>query len=211
MQYFNLPNCHIAFNAKVGSTALASAIVQKFYPDVLKKVLEEHEATYSQFTQEFLDSLPESFQNMLKNDKLDSKAFWQRICPSVEEPNKPVLLAVREPVVRFVSTVAYLELDPEEAILALENNTRLFCDGVNINLRRNTHFSHQHMLIRGDTRFYRFPDSIERLCKDAGLDYPLPVVNETKNPKPTLTEDQIERVKKYYFRDVDLYNSIPVY
>jgi len=211
MQYFDLPNCHIAFNAKVGSTALASAIVNKFYPEVLQEVLDKHERTYSQFTQEFLDALPESFQIMLKNEKLDSKAFWQRICPSVYEPTKPILLAVREPVTRFVSTVAYLELDPEESILALENNTRIICEGVNIHLRRNTHFAYQHTLIRGDTRFYKFPDQLERMCRDAGLDYPLPVVNETKHEKPKLTDDQIERVKKYYAQDVKLYNSIPNY
>jgi hypothetical protein len=41
--------------------------------------------------------------------------------------------------------------------------------------------------------------------------YPLPVVNETKNKKPKLTENQIERVKKYYIQDVNLYNSISDY
>ena len=128
MQYFVLPHCNLAFNAKVGSSTLACAIVRKYYPERLKKVLDDHERLWSQFSQSFKDSLPESFQRMLRNDKLDSVAFWQNICERTNKPVGRVLLPVREPVERFRSTVAYLQMDVDKTLDALENDGKMVID-----------------------------------------------------------------------------------
>ena len=208
MQYFVLPKCFIAFNAKVGSSALACAIVKQYYPEKLKNTLDDHEKLWSRFPQKFKDSLPESFQKMLKNEKLDSVAFWQNICPYSNEPDTVVLLPVRDPVIRFASTVAYLEINPEKAMKALENDENVVLEKTSVNLRKNTHFLTQSSLIKPITKLYSFPDELEKLCKDAELNWPLEKVNEGKFQKPILSNELIERVKKYYSEDVKLYEIL---
>lgn len=208
MQYFVLPTCCIAFNAKVASSALACSIVKKFYPDKLKKTLDDHDATWSKFSQEFKDSLPESFQKMFKTDYAESKNFWQTVCKRTFKPELPVLLAVREPITRFASTVAYLNLSVEQAINALENGNEVVVDKLPMALSKNTHFLPQSIYNTEGTKCYKFPEQLEQMCKDAGLDWPLPKINEGKNNKPILTPEQIERVKKFYAEDVKLYESL---
>ena len=208
MRYFKLPKCHIAFNAKVGSSTLACAIVKQYYPEKLKKTLDDHEKLWSQFPQDFKDSLPESFQKMLKNEKLDSVAFWQNICPYSRDPDTVVLLPVRDPIIRFASTVAYLEIDPEKAMKALEDDENVVLEKTSVNLRKNTHFLTQSSLLKPITKLYLFPDELEKLCKDAELDWPLEKVNEGKFEKPILSNEIIERVKKYYKEDVKLYEIL---
>lgn len=208
MRYFKLPKCHIAFNAKVGSSTLACAIVKQYYPEKLKKTLEDHEKLWSKFPQSFKDNLPESFQKMLRNEKLDSVAFWQNICPYSNDPDTVVLLPVRDPIIRFASTVAYLEIDPEKAMKALENDENVVLEKTSVNLRKNTHFLTQSSLIKPITKLYSFPDELEKLCKDAELNWPLEKVNEGKFEKPILSNELIERVKKYYKEDVELYNCL---
>lgn len=208
MKYFILPNCNIAFNAKVGSSSLACAAVKKFYPDKLKKVLDDYEKTWSQFSQSFKDSLPESFQKMFRNDKLDSVSFWQNICPITNNPVGKILLAFRDPVLRFASTLAYLDMESEKTISILENDESAVVDKASVKLRTNVHFLPQHILVNSNTAIYKFPDRLKDMCLDAGLDWPIEIVNEGKNKKPILTEQQIERIKNYYHEDVRIYKSL---
>lgn len=208
MQYFVLPNCCLAFNAKVASTALAFSIVQKYYPDRLKECLDKFNSVVSRLPPEFIKTLPESIQKTIYNDKLDSAAFWQNVCVRTNEPDKPVFLLVREPVERFVSAVAHLQIDAEKTLTALENDERMVFQTLNKKARNDTHLLPQHIYNGTNTKLYRFPDQLEQLCKDADINYPLPKVNEGKYTKPVLTEDQIKRVKQYYKEDVALFDSI---
>ena len=208
MQYFKLPNCHIAFNAKVGSSSLACAIVKQYYPEKLKKALDDYEFTWSKYSQNFKDSLPNSFQKMFKNDKLDSISFWQNLCPRTNNPDTKILLAIRDPVIRFASTVAYLEINPEDTIKALENDENFVIETMAVKIRRNTHFLKQSSLIKENTKFYLFPDKLEQLCKDAELNWPIEKINEGKFPKPNLSDNMIKRIEKYYSEDVELYESL---
>ena len=208
MRYFILPTCCIAFNAKVASSSLACSIVKKYYPDRLQKVLDDHEAIWSRFSQGFKDSLPDSFQKMFKNDKLDSVSFWQNVCPTTQFPDKPVMIAFRDPVERFASTVAYLEVEPEKALKTLEDDGKIVLEKTLIRLSTNTHFLAQCSLIRVGARIYRFPDQIQKMCSEAGLDFPLEYVNQGKNPKPELSQSQIGRLKKIYAADFAIWESL---
>lgn len=209
MQYFVLPHCCIAFNAKVASSALASSIVRKYHPERLEKAMTEYENTWSQFSDEFKNSLPESFQRMFKADMDNSISFWQNLCTITRNPNKPILLAFREPVERFISGAAYLEQDIEKLLTGLENDDdQYILEKLPMSIRKNTHFIKQCWLIQGETKLYQFPNELEQLCKDADLEWPLPKVNETRQVKPILTEKQIERVKNYYHEDVEIWNSL---
>lgn len=208
MQYFILPTCCIAFNAKVGSSTLACAIVNKFYPEKLKKSLDDYEDRWSKYSQSFKDSLPPAFQRMFNTDYKNSICFWQSVAELSREPNLPILLAVREPLKRFISTVAYLKLTVEDTLRSLENDEEILLDDMMVKLRKNTHFLKQSIYNQKETKLYKFPDQLEQLCKDAGLDWPIEKINEGKYEKPTLTDDQIERVKNYYKEDFTLYNSL---
>lgn len=208
MQYFILPTCCIAFNAKVGSSTLACAIVNKFYPEKLKKVLDDYEEKWSKYSQSFKDSLPPAFQRMFQTDYKHSICFWQSVAERTNEPKLPILLAVREPLTRFTSTVAYLKLTVEDTLKSLENDEEILLDDMMVKLRNNTHFLKQSIYNTKGVRLYKFPDQLEQLCKDAGLDWPIEKINEGKFEKPVLTEEQIERVKKYYKEDFDLFNSL---
>lgn len=207
-QYFVLPECCIAFNAKVASSSLACSIVRKYYPDRYQKAVDDYNFTWSRYSQKFKDSLPETFQVMFRTDFESSKSFWQNVCLRTRKPDKKVLLLVRDPVVRFASTCAYMQKDVEQVLQALEKNTNMILEILECNVRTNTHFLPQHIYMDGNCKAYKLPIQLEQMCNDAGLDYPLPKINEGKHEKPILTEDQIERVKTYYKEDFDLFNSL---
>lgn len=208
MQYFVLPKCCLAFNAKVGSTSLAFAIVKKYYPDKLQECLDKFNSVVARLSPEFIKTLPQSIQDTINNDRLDSASFWQNVCVKTKTPDKPVFLAVRNPVDRFASTIAYLGLDADKILSALENDEEFVFQKLSRKVRNDTHLLPQYIYNSPNTKLYRFPDQLEQLCKDAEIDYPLPKVNEGKNVKPILTEDQIKRVKQYYKEDVILFDSI---
>lgn len=208
MQYFVLPKCCVAFNAKVGSTALAFSIVQKYYPHKLQECLDRFNSVVSRLSPEFIKTLPESIQKTINNDKLDSAAFWQDVCVRTKHPDKPVLLAVRNPVERFASTVAYLKLEVDRTLEMLENDETTVFYKLPRKIRKDTHFLPQSIYAGENVKLYRFPDQVDQLCKDAEIDYPLPKINEGKYEKPILTEEQIKRVKEYYKEDVALFDSI---
>jgi hypothetical protein len=207
-QYFVLPECCIAFNAKVASSSLACSIVRKYYPERYQQAVDDYNNTWSRYSQKFKDSLPESFQIMFKTDFENSKSFWQNICVRSRNPEKKVLLAVREPISRFTSTCAYMQKDAELVLQALENDTSMVLEKLDGNVRRNTHFLPQSIYMDVNCKAYKFPEQARQMCCDAKLDYPLPKINEGKHEKPILTEQQIERVKNYYKEDFDLYNSL---
>jgi len=209
MQYFVLPHCCIAFNAKVASSALASAIVRKHHPERLQKALDDYEKNWSQFSDEFKASLPENFQRMFRCDMNDSVSFWQNLCTITRNPELPVLLLVRNPVDRFLSGASYLGQDIDRLLTGLENDDMEYVlESLPINIRKNTHFIKQSWLITGDTKLYRFPDQLQQFCHDADLEWPLPKVNEGRNVKPVLTPEQISRIKAYYVEDVELWQSL---
>lgn len=209
MQYFELPHCCIAFNAKVASSALASSIVRKYHPERLQRVLDEYEKNWSQFSDEFKASLPESFQRMFRSDMNDSISFWQNLCTITREPKSTVLLLFRDPVDRFLSGASYLGQDIDRLLTGLESDDQEYVlESLPIKIRNNTHFIKQSWLIAGITKIYKFPYELEQLCKDAELEWPLPKVNEGKNVKPVLTYEQVERIKKYYCEDVEMWEKM---
>ena len=77
-----------------------------------------------------------------------------------------------------------------------------------IRLSTNTHFLAQCSLIRVGARIYRFPDQIQEMCSEAGLDFPLEYVNQGKNPKPKLSQSQIGRLKNIYAADFAIWESL---
>jgi hypothetical protein len=202
MKYFILPTCYIAFNAKAGSSTLACAIVKTYYPDIETKIIEDHQKQLSVFSNDFVKKLPKSFTN----NALNSFGVWQRICPQTDTPDKLVLLPIRNPIERFKSSVAQFNLDVDEALNALENETKVLWRNIEICLTTNVHFKLQSELITTETKIYKFPEQLNQLAIDAGLNLPLPIINQNKQEKPKLSIKQIERIEKYYLEDKQLYD-----
>lgn len=202
MKYFTLPTCHIPFNAKVGSSTLACAIVKKFYPEIETKILLEHEEFLSKYSPNFFSKLPKSFT---ENPML-SFGIWQRICPQTDTPDKMVLLPVRDPIKRFISSVSLFNFNVNEVLDSLENNKDILWEEKLMPVNNDIHFVFQHNFIMD--KLYKFPEHLKQLAIDAGLSLPLPIINKTKQKKPTLDKKQIERVKSYYKEDFVLYNNI---
>ncbi len=187
MRYFITPKYDVAFNPKVGSSTLARAIVRDFYPEVEAKI---QNAAYPA-------------------GKGPDNSQWQGLCPSTETPERPVILLVRHPVERLRSAMAQFKLtDVDAALDSLTSGTPVPLPRAARPLRDNVHFQQQSASVAGMTKLYRFPDDLDAAAVEIGLSLPLPIINEAKDEKPTLTPEQEKRVRSYYAVDVALYESI---
>ena len=187
MRYFITPKYDVAFNPKVGSSTLARAIVRAFYPEVEGKI---QKAAYPA-------------------GKNPDNSQWQSLCPNTETPERPVILLVRDPALRFRSAMAQFRLtDVDAAMDSLENGTPIPLARAVRPLHENVHFQRQSALAAGTTKLYRFPDDLDAAAVEIGLSLPLPIINEATDEKPALTPEQEERVRSYYAADVALYESI---
>ena len=76
---------------------------------------------------------------------------------------------------------------------------------------RNIHFISASAYINKGAKLYSFPDDLEVLATDLGLELStemLGPVNPNKAPIPTLTAEQQARVESIYADDIVIYNSI---
>ncbi|HEX4613843.1 MAG TPA: hypothetical protein VH092_37020 [Urbifossiella sp.] len=78
----------IADNAKVGSSAIARAIVEAYYPDLFNRVIDA-DATW-----------------------------WHQLAPKTAAPDRPVYVLIRDPVERFRSAMTQYRLADAGATLA---------------------------------------------------------------------------------------------
>lgn len=196
-KYFVLPTCYIAFNAKVGSSSLARAIIRDFYPEI------EAQLQRAAFP---VGKNPDNTQ-------------WQGQCPATDAPDKQVLVLIREPIARFRSAIAqFNNVDVDLVLAAMGTNGTVDHSTVNnriskLNPGQNIHFSHQNSLLQVKdviVKLYKFPDHLDNLAAEAGLTLPLPIINEAKREKPTLTQEQESRILSYYAKDKEIFDSITV-
>ena len=89
MYYYTTPNYNVALNAKVGSSTLARAIIRQYYPKENEKII--HTKTPP---------------NILENDKQ-----WHWLCPGTNNPDKPIVLFVRDPINRFISACQQIRIN----------------------------------------------------------------------------------------------------
>lgn len=115
------------------------------------------------------------------------------IAPRVAQPNKLVRMLVRDPVERFQSACARLNMSIDAAL-----------DDMN-----DVHFTPQIEYTKHgqETVYYRFPDGLEKLCEDAGLDNP-PHLNTHTREKPVPTTEQLARIEVYYAQDLELFGRL---
>lgn len=187
MKYFDAINYSIALNPKVGSSSISIAVLETFHPDLYGKIVN---GWYPEgITMETMQ--------------------WHGLCPGSRKPTHPVVLMVREPVDRFLSGVAYMQLDLAEAVDSLVNGTDIQIRRRAMPIQRNIHFRPQVDFGWGDTHLFRFPEHINQFVSFVGLNG-FPVRNTTPNPKPTPSAQQLESIRQAYAADIDLYDEVTV-
>lgn len=103
MYYYNTPNYSVALNAKVASSTMARLIIKHFYPKEHKKII------YAKFP----------------NGITENQKQWHWMCPGSTQPDKPIVLLVRDPVDRFLTAcqqIAIKHTDIDKAIDSLLND-----------------------------------------------------------------------------------------
>lgn len=112
MYYYITPNYNVALNAKVGSSTMARLIIKQFYPKEHKKII------YARFP----------------NGITEHQKQWHWMCPGSFDPDKPIVLLVRDPVDRFITACQQIAVkieDIDKAINSLVNDEpflRTSCD-----------------------------------------------------------------------------------
>ena len=189
MRYFITPNYCVPLNAKCASSSLCRRIIAAYYPEIERKLQQAH------------------YPPGLDANKIQ----LHRFLPDTPSPDRPVAMLVREPLDRFLSGIAYLNINLEAAIDSLVNCTetqiskgnrqRSICVGTNV------HFAHQSKMPYGDTHLFRFPVHLPDFALLLGIG-PVPQLNITPRPKPAVSADQVAVILAHYTDDVALYASI---
>jgi hypothetical protein len=104
MYYYTTPNYSVALNAKVGSSTMARLIIKQFYPKEHQKIV------YARFP----------------NGITETQKQWHWMCPGSPNPDKPIVLMVRNPVDRFITACQQIAIkfeDVDKAIDSLLNDS----------------------------------------------------------------------------------------
>lgn len=185
LPYFITPTYSVSLNPKTASSSIARRIIQVYYPEIENRIITA--------------SYPEG--------KTPSNLRWHGFCPSEKVPSKPVALLVRNPVDRFLSGVAYLNIDINNALDSLLNNTPIKFRQRELPILTNIHFEFQHLKTWGESHVFKLEEHLQEFVSFLGLES-LPVSNQTELPKPIITEQQKNIIESVYAEDISFYNSI---
>lgn len=183
-----------ALNLKVATSSFTRAIISRYYPDLELRITSAH----------YPEGLTANNQS------------WQNIVPYRTTADRPVVCLVRDPVERFRSAMAQMQLtDVDAAITELQTEAGAYgavyntAGNVVRKLVENPHFTAQSLFTGNPIDRYRFPDQIEAAAAALDLPFPLPSINEMDSGlKPTLTETQVAAVREFYAADVALWESL---
>lgn len=184
-KYFTTPTYDVAMNPKCGSSSICRRIIQVFYPELEAQILS---AAYPD------NRGPDDVQ-------------WHGMCPNTRIPTNPVVVIVRDPVDRFLSGIAYLNVTVEDAIDSLQTGSLVRIRRTMQPLLENVHFKPQHRLMSGATHLFRFADHFPQAHTFLGLGTPL-ALNQTSSPKPSITAQQRSVIESIYADDILLYDQI---
>lgn len=170
--FYNLPHCCIPSIHKVLRTSLAKAVVEEFYP-----YLKDGVNTALPPSERFIDIF-----------------LWPALCPTVEKPEKPVVMLMRDPVERFISALAMLGMRVDEALVEMKKG-------------KSVYFIPQSSYIYGETSIYLM-HQIEEFCEHAKLSFPLPYLNKGFRRKPVLNDKQLKEVREFYKDDIAIIETL---
>lgn len=183
-KYFIAGDKLLAFNAKCCTTSLVRQVIKTYHPEAEEII---SNASY-----------PEGIT-------VDT-AQHHRWCPARINPDRPVIVVIRDPVERFRSAMAQVGLTDADAILQEFQDEAGNVTGRNgVKISGNIHFLKQTRF-EGDITYYRM-DNVNAAAAALGLETPLPHANEAAE-KPTLTAEQEAAVRAWYAEDQALWDSL---
>lgn len=186
--YIDLPNYCVAYNGKAGISSFARAIITKYFP--------EHEPQVKQLLEENIEN--------------HHRHLYFFMVKKVITANKPVVLLVRNPIDRFLSAMNQIHFEDVDAALnALENKSTLKIpvNSKPLYLYQDVHFRKQISYLSHENYLFRFPDHILEAAELLELGY-IMKLNSSRKPKIQLSESQLKRVKDFYKKDLQLFDSI---
>tara|TARA_B100001094_G_scaffold286909_1_gene302064 strand:+ start:3434 stop:4009 length:576 start_codon:yes stop_codon:yes gene_type:complete len=190
MNYFICGDKLFAFNGKCGTSTFAWAILRQFYPEIVQDLNENTQWAHGGKTED---------------------QMLHRWVPKRASPYKmPVAQIVREPVDRFKSAVAFMDLEKragtvDSIIDDLINETGTI-DGLSGSVAANFHFRPQARF-RGELYYFRM-DQMQECADWLGIEVPLKTINKCPRKKPELTKEQEDLIRDYYSDDVELWESL---
>ena len=182
-----------ALNPKVATSSFARAIIARWHPEIEQLITT---AAY-----------PEG--------QSADTGQWQLMIPYRTRPVGEVVCLVRDPVERFRSAMAQVNITDVDATLdELANETGNHPEYRPVRGRRllseDVHFKPQARFGGEPIRYFRFPDQLEGAATALDLELPLPAINEATGVKPTLTPEQEQRVREWYAEDQQIWESVNV-
>lgn len=182
--YFIAGEKLLAFNAKCCTSALVREIIRTYHPEA----------------EEIISNA--SYPDGVTVDT----AQHHRWCPSRINPDRPVVVVIRDPVDRFRSAMAQVGLTDADAVLQeFADEAGNVTGRYGRKISANIHFLKQTRF-DGDVTYYPMT-RVDDAAAALGLTTPLPVINERPD-KPTLTAAQEQAVRDWYAEDVALWESL---
>jgi hypothetical protein len=176
--YFVAGDRLLGFNAKAGSSSLVREIIRRYYP--------EHECGLT-------------FDGNVRHHGCVSK---------LPEPDRPVVVVLRDPVDRFLSAMVQTGLDDVSAVLQeLQTNAGHVesREGGGL-LSEDVHFLPQARFC-GEIQWFpihRIGDAADEL----GVRRPLRLNASNPEKRPAITKAQAQEVRGFYCQDVALWEKV---
>lgn len=123
---------------------------------------------------------------------------YKGIVTITENPDKPTVALMREPIDRLLSALAMNNTDVEETIESLKSGEGW----------QASHPIFARQSLEGIDKVFKFLDGCKEFCKETGLPYPLSKLNESKNPKPELSAGELQFFEEYYRDDIKFYKTL---
>lgn len=185
-KYFVAGDKLLGWNAKCCSSGLIREIIRSYYPEIESLITT---AAY-----------PEG--------KNAENSQHHRHVPARINPDRPVVVVVRDPVDRFRSAMAQVGLSDVDAVLEeLESEQGSVGVGpLGRLLAGNVHFAPQTRF-DGQITYYRV-DQIAEAAAALGIDTPQHINEAAEGTKPELTPAQEQAVREWYADDVALWESL---
>lgn len=176
--YFVAGDRLLGFNAKAGSSSLVREIIRRYYP--------EHESGLT----------------------FDGNVRHHGCVEKLSEPDRPVVVVLRDPVQRFLSAMVQTGLDDVAAVME-----ELQTDAGRVESREgggllseDVHFLPQSRFT-GELKYFPI-DRIGEAAAELGVRRPLRLNASDPSRRPAITQAQADAVRDYYAADVDLWQQV---
>ncbi|MDE2233603.1 MAG: hypothetical protein KGJ90_05900 [Patescibacteria group bacterium] len=125
--------------------------------------------------------------------EIEADWHWRSLVEVTHNPDKPVLMLMRDPIEKFKAVISMFGLDVDYVIDNL---------GKEIPDIDEMYFAPQTDYINTQMSIFKFPDQIAEFCKEAGFSVPFPMLKVSNKEKPELSGSQLSKLEQFYKADI---------